>query len=76
MFSNPGIPEIIAVNANPVDHAVYIPHATPNPGINIGRAADALLRKIPTPSIPDTKSSKSDNSASASSSLTSEIDPI
>jgi len=76
MFSNPVIPEIIAVNANPVDHAVYNPQATPNPGMNIGNAADTLLIKIPVASAPETKSSKFDINASASSLLTSEIDPI
>lgn len=76
ILSNPGMPEIIAVNANPVDQAVYIPHATPNPGMNIGSAADALLRKIPKPSTSEIRSSKLDNKTSASSSLTSENEPI
>jgi len=35
-FANSGEIETIAEKANPVDQAENNPHATPNPGINIG----------------------------------------
>jgi len=37
-----GVVVVIAANANPVDHAEKSPQATPNPGINIGRAIVVL----------------------------------
>jgi len=66
---------IIAAKANPVDQAENNPHATPNPGINIGSAIVKLWVKIPNASISKTSSSNSDMKASASSSLTEVIEP-
>jgi len=71
-----GTVETIAAKANPVDQAEKIPHATPNPGINIGSAMIVLCVKIPNASISKTSSSNSDMKASASSSLTEVIEPI
>ncbi len=71
-----GIVEAIAAKANPVDQAEKIPHATPNPGINIGSAMVVLCTKIPNASISKTRSSNSDMNAAASSSLTEDIEPI
>lgn len=42
IFANSGETETIAEKANPVDHAENNPHATPNPGINIGNDTDEL----------------------------------
>ena len=41
-FANSGVTETIAEKANPVDQAANNPHATPNPGINIGNDTDEL----------------------------------
>ncbi len=71
-----GIVEAIAAKANPVDQAEKIPHTTPNPGINIGSAMVVLCTKIPNASISKTRFSNSDIKASASSSLTEDIEPI
>jgi len=71
-----GIVEAIAAKANPVDQAEKIPHATPNPGINIGSAMVVLCTKIPKASISKTSSSNSDMKAFASSSLTEDMEPI
>ena len=66
----------IAAKANPVDQAENSPHATPNPGINIGKAIDVLCVKIPKASMSKTRSSNSDMNIFASSSLTVDIEPI
>ena len=76
IFANSGEIEIIAEKAKPVDQAENNPHATPNPGINIGNDIDELWRKIPTASMPVTNFSNSDMNVFASSSLTWDIDPI
>jgi len=71
-----GIVVAIAAKANPVDQAENIPHATPNPGINIGSAIVVLCTKIPNASISKTRSLNSDIKAIASSSLTEDMEPI
>jgi len=71
-----GIVEAIAAKANPVDQAEKSPHATPNPGINIGSAIVVLCTKIPNASMSKTRSSNSDMKALASSSLTEDMEPI
>ncbi len=71
-----GTVEAIAAKANPVDQAEKSPHATPNPGINIGSAMVVLCTKIPNASISKTRSLNSDMKVSASSSLTDDIEPI
>ena len=68
--------ETIEAKANPVDQAEKSPHATPNPGINIGSAIVVLCVKIPNASISKTSSSNSAMNAFASSSLTEDIEPI
>lgn len=70
-----GAVEDIDAKANPVDHAENIPQAIPNPGINIGNAIAELCKNIPNASISKTRSSNSDMKASASSSLTEDIEP-
>ena len=67
---------VIEANANPVDQAEKNPHAIPNPGINMGNAIVVLCTNIPNPSISKTSFSNSDMKASASSSLTVDIEPI
>jgi len=47
-----GSDDIIVLNAAPVDHAVYEPHAIPNAGTNITNATEALWENIPIASIP------------------------
>ena len=42
IFVNSGVIETIAEKAKPVDQAENNPHATPNPGINIGNDTDEL----------------------------------
>jgi len=71
-----GTVEAIAAKANPVDQAEKIPHTTPNPGINIGSAMIVLCTKIPNASMSKTRSLNSDMKASASSSLTEDMEPI
>jgi len=66
----------IAAKAYPVDQAEKSPHATPNPGINIGSAMVVLCTKIPNPSISKISSSNSAKKASASSSSTEDMEPI
>ena len=51
MSASSGVVEAIAAKANPVDQAEKSPHATPNPGTNIGSAIVALCGKIPNASI-------------------------
>lgn len=75
-FANSGVIETIAEKAKPVDQAENNPHAIPNPGINIGNDMDELCRKIPTASISATNFSNSAMNVFASSSLTSDIEPI
>ena len=53
-FASMGLVETRALKATPVDHAAKEPHATPNPGTNIGKATDVLCSKIPIASIPST----------------------
>ena len=71
-----GTVEAIAAKANPVDQAEKIPHATPNPGMNIGSAMVVLCTKIPNASISKTRALNSDMKAFASSSLMEDMEPI
>ncbi len=71
-----GTVEAIAAKANPVDQAEKIPHATPNPGMNIGSAMVVLCTKIPNASMSKTRALNSDMKAFASSSLTEDMEPI
>ena len=71
-----GTVEAIAAKANPVDQAEKIPHATPNPGMNIGSAMVVLCTKIPKASMSKTRSLNSDMKAFASSSLMEDMEPI
>ncbi len=71
-----GTVEAIAAKANPVDQAEKIPHATPNPGMNIGSAMVVLCTKIPKASMSKMRASNSDMKAFASSSLMEDMEPI
>jgi len=71
-----GTVETIAAKANPVDQAEKIPHATPNPGMNIGSAMAVLCTKIPKASMSKMRASNSDMKAFASSSLIEDMEPI
>ena len=71
-----GTVEAIAAKANPVDQAEKIPHATPNPGMNIGSAMVVLCTKIPNASMSKMRASNSDMKAFASSSLMEDMEPI
>ena len=76
IFAISGEIVIIAEKANPVDQAENNPQTTPNPGINIGNDTDKLCRNIPIASISLTNFLNSDMNVFASSSLTSDIEPI
>ena len=71
-----GAVKAIDANANPVDHEANNPHATPNPGINIGRDIVKLCVNIPNASISKTSASNSAIKAAASSSVTVDNEPI
>ncbi len=53
-FARIGVVETRAPKATPVDHAAKEPHATPKPGINMGKATVVLCVKILIASIPST----------------------
>ena len=75
-FSNSGVIDVIAANAKPVDHAENSPHTAPNPGINIGNEIVVLCTKIPNASISKIISLNASMNMSASSSPTTDIEPI
>lgn len=69
-----------AEKAKPVEYAEKIPHATPNPGMNMGNASWVLCKKICTPKFSFCISaiifSNSSKNAFASSSGTSTVAPM
>ncbi|MBS1260580.1 MAG: hypothetical protein MAG473_00912 [Thaumarchaeota archaeon] len=69
-FASIGLASFSTEKAIPVENAANAPHATPNPGMNIGSERNVLWVNIPTASMSASNVSNSSKTIALSSSET------